>query len=430
MGALSLKPLAYVCMVSNFNLPELEACLARRPSDVLLVVSDSAPFADAALRLQQRLQQDLPGSTVHVLHRSSTQHSLGGDDLLEAQQWFRQVLQPQLEQLAAAGKPAALNFTGGTKAMAFALLQGYAWQFADYRAQGRRELQVIAQRFDAQRQALDFVALPSLPLPDVSPLQVAQLHANDVHAAPLNTLIVEQPQATAQLAQDIWAALSTQEPALLQLLGSLETLWSHALAHADYRHNQITLPWQTFLGAASPPAAQLRWLRRLHELAPQQLHWDERSITLPGNHARKQSRALRDWVSGAWLEQLAHQWLMDAGVPAKAVACNLKSGLVADNSNAEREADLLVHYRGTTCLIEAKADLPPGGKPAELERQVSSLGDRFGKTRKLLLAGPQLQDRLRQGNRWCNFELRCKASGVTLCTDRQSLLNKVIGTPH
>lgn len=123
MGALSLKPLAYVCMVSNFNLPELEACLARRPSDVLLVVSDSAPFADAALRLQQRLQQDLPGSTVHVLHRSSTQHSLGGDDLLEAQQWFRQVLQPQLEQLAAAGKPAALNFTGGTKAMAFALLQ-------------------------------------------------------------------------------------------------------------------------------------------------------------------------------------------------------------------------------------------------------------------------------------------------------------------
>lgn len=425
MNAPALQPLAYVCIVSEFNLPELEACLARRPSDVLLVVSDNARFAEAAARLEKRLHAQLPGSVVHLLHHSSTGQSLGGDDLHEAQQWIRRVLQPLLLQLAAAGKPAALNFTGGTKALALALLQGHPWQYADYRAQGRRELQVIALQRDAQ-QVPDFQSLPDVPLADISPLEVALLHGNDVHPAALNELMLAQPQLTGQLAGEIWAALKAQDPGLLQLLARLEWLWSHQLETPAYRKNQLTLPWSAFLGSEAPLPGLDDWLRRFQRLAPEQLHWNDDSITLPGNRARRKNRALRDWISGTWLEQLIHQWLLEAGVPERAMVRNLKSGLVADNSHGERETDLLIHHQSMTCLIEAKADLRPGGSPAELERQVSSLGDRFGKTRKILMIGPQLHSRLQQGNRWNDFELRCKASGVALCTDREGLLDKVL----
>ena len=60
-----LTPAVYVCVVSTYNLPELEACLARRPSDIVLVVSDPETFEQAAERLEQQLVKALPGVTIH-----------------------------------------------------------------------------------------------------------------------------------------------------------------------------------------------------------------------------------------------------------------------------------------------------------------------------------------------------------------------------
>ena len=62
---MSLQSLVYVCVVSGFNLPELESCLARRPAQVLLVVSDG--FQQQAARLNGVLEQLLPGVHVRIL---------------------------------------------------------------------------------------------------------------------------------------------------------------------------------------------------------------------------------------------------------------------------------------------------------------------------------------------------------------------------
>lgn len=53
--SMTLTPAVYVCVVSNYNLPDLEACLARHPSDIVLVVSDPEAFEQAAERLEQQL---------------------------------------------------------------------------------------------------------------------------------------------------------------------------------------------------------------------------------------------------------------------------------------------------------------------------------------------------------------------------------------
>lgn len=425
MDSPALQPMAYVCLVSSYNLPELEACLLRRPSDALLVVSDG--FIAGAQRLRQRLESNLAGIRVHMLHQSETGQPLDGDDLLQGQQWVRDVLLPRLHGLARESKEARLNLTGGTKAMAVALLHGCRWQSVDYRAQGRRELQVLRAESAGERPGLDFHALPRLPVPDVSPLEVALLHGNDVHIGKPGRIASRHPQASLQLAETLWQALAGEDADLLLLFERLEWLWSEQSKEPAYVCNLLTLPWREFLAGRSCPDGLLAWLERFRALAPDCLHWDGETLTLPGNGAHKLAKDLRAWISGTWLEQLAYRWLREAGIPHEAIALNLKSGLVPGNSSSQREADLLVHYRSITSLVEAKAGLPPGGSPAELEQQVSSLGDRFGRTRKSLLLGPLLQRRLRGEGRWESFQLRCKANSVILCTGKAELLDFVAG---
>jgi len=105
------------------------------------------------------------------------------------------------------------------------------------------------------------------------------------------------------------------------------------------------------------------------------------------------------------------------------VATNRKTGAAPTRSAGQREADLLIHHRSQTRLIEVKAGLPDGHSPAELESQVSSLGERFGKTRKALFVSPRLKQQLASRRRWENFHLRCQANQVALCDSRDALLH-------
>ena len=52
----------YLCIVSQFNLPEYESCLKRQPEQILLVVSDEMSTRIATERLYLKLQTALPNS--------------------------------------------------------------------------------------------------------------------------------------------------------------------------------------------------------------------------------------------------------------------------------------------------------------------------------------------------------------------------------
>ena len=67
--------------------------------------------------------------------------------------------------------------------------------------------------------------------------------------------------------------------------------------------------------------------------------------------------------------------------------------------------------------------MPEGAEAKTIEQQLSSLGDRFGRTNKGLLIAPNLQHQLqRSDRRWEDFKLRCQAGKVTLLTDRKSVV--------
>ena len=62
----------YVCVISEFTLPTLEACMSLRPEHIVLIASDGEAFAKQGRHLQGLLQERLNGSRVEILSSDST----------------------------------------------------------------------------------------------------------------------------------------------------------------------------------------------------------------------------------------------------------------------------------------------------------------------------------------------------------------------
>lgn len=416
--------LMYVCVVSEFPLPTLEACLTLRPAQIVLISSDR--FTDAALRVQAVLQDKLieHGCQVLVLSHLWTGQPLDGDDICANQAWLAAHLQPLLHAHIQQGGWCVANMTGGTKAMSLALTTCFAWHRVDYQPMGNKPMQCVQMQQMQQLPKLVASAIPSIDLDNATPLDIAHLHNPSAHLVPTNPLRSEQ---SLMLAQRIWQAQHAQEPSLLQLWAGFERVW--VFERALHQAPCITLAWADFfpVGARKADiAAVCDWVTQLQQLAPQVgLHADNHGITLPGNKVKKSRKALRDWICGDWLEQLALHWLLDSAVPRQAIACNLKYA-DKDKSGSQREADLLVHHQHVSSLIEIKAGLPPGKTAGDIENQLSSNGARLGKTRKGLLLGPYLLQMLRRQNKAQDFWWRCQANQVTLLLEPDHLVDFVL----
>ena len=413
-----MAALTYVCVISDFTLPTLEACLSLQPAHILLIASDSEHFANQAQRLKAVLQARLADSQVEVLSHASTRQLLDGDDIIANQAWLAAHLVPRLKSATRQGWACAANLTGGTKAMALALAASYAWQRLDYQPLGNKPMQSVSASGQPHYQAQPVAAQQAQ---DAQPLDIALLH-NEKARIGKNNPIRQHPRAL-QLAQRIWDAQQAQQTALRALFTGFERIW----VHQRYQHEQasITLTWAQFLGDTTDTSPHWKaihqWIEELASLHnPPLLSADEQSITLPGNKAKKQHKLLRDWISGDWLEQLAQYWLEQAGIPTTAIASNVTCA-EEDASGSQREADLFVHYRHTTSLIEVKAGLPPDKAPSDLENQLSSLGSRFGKTRKALFLGPQVLNAMHIQRKAQDFWLRCQANQVTLLLKPEQL---------
>lgn len=415
--------MTYVCVVTGLNLPNLEACLAHRPSNVLLLVSRGLHIPEAGRRLKRQIEGLLPDAHITVLG-DSEDHVLRGDGVIETQQWAIDVLLVHLRDTELAPRPHSLNMSGGTKAMTAVLVGVHDWNEIDYKAQDKDTLEVCALVTSGDTPHARFIASDNLALPDVSAIVVAQLYAD--HAAETSSRFSGlENDVGAALSEAIWQAQEDNDPALETLFQSLENIWSHGRNQDKWNQNEIAVPWSDFLadGTSLPGDAIHDWLSQINRLAPDVVTWDDHGVRLPGNKPRKSGKELYHWLNGGWLELLAYRWLRGAKLPEEAVARNVVGGSDPRQSSTQREADLLIHYQKKTRLIEIKAGLPPNHKASDLENQISSLVDRFGRTDKALLIGPQLRYRLEHEDRLVDFKQRCRASQVKVITCKQELID-------
>lgn len=304
----ALTSAVYACVVSNYNLPDLEACLARRPSDIVLVVSDPEPFEQAADRLEQQLEKALPGVTIHRPDLQPGALPLGGDDAVECQAWVQGVLQPYLARPELADKPRDLNFTGGTKAMVLALVLGIDWRTLDYKADGRPHVQVVALHANDNGK-LSLSAEPALAIEDVAPLTVAGLHNDHLEHIRPNPLFGHPESLT--LAQAIWRAQAGQDTAFTGLFNVLERVWSIGRDDPDFSKERVSIALPENLDTQALDA----WLHRLAALQPEVLVRSGPLLEMPGNKRCKPQRDFMAWINANWLEQLCHHWLLEAGLP-------------------------------------------------------------------------------------------------------------------
>ncbi len=334
--------MVYVCVVSGYNLPELEACLARKPSDIVLLTSKTM-HANGD-RLIEVLETRLSFTKIHPLKRE-----FSGDDLMEFMRWTQSELIPYLESDTLRGKLRILNLNGGTKVMSTVLMQ-LPWQAIDYKTHKARHLQVVQPIAEASPGVSGgFIALPDIPISnDVLPADVARLHGKHVEEGGPHSIVKLHPGPSAALACAIWQAQEARDPALSALFEGLERVWISGRDEPRFREAKVRLPWRDFLPDGTPSKDTLTgWLERFQVLAPQDLSWNEDSITLPGNNAKKHAKHLKSWISGYWLEQLAYQWLIEAGLPPQAIAANLISTEEAGLSSSGREVDILIPLHTT-----------------------------------------------------------------------------------
>lgn len=414
-----LQELVYVCSISDYNLPEFESCLLRRPKYLVLVVTTYEKFQVFAGLFSRLLERKFPG--IQIVRPDQLQMGFSGSSLQENQQWYTQVLASELDKLPK-GLPRVCNITGGTKAMTLtALSPELNWDWLEYKAERQQKLQMV------RRDGHSFSSIGDEQLPMANPLDMAQLYSERVEQKTLNPIMASgvSHKASSRAAAQLWRGLTEQDAALLSLFGSekggFEMLWKYGADNPDYNLKSLELSAQEFMGVDAFSEQQLAWLKAWQALSPAELNVSEQGIVLA--NSKKHRSHLRSWLSGDWLEQLAAHWLQQAGVPENQIAVNVKIWPENETKSraGERESDVLVHYEGQSYVIEVKTDYPPGDtKFSELIKQLSSLGERLGRTKKVLFIGPQLFAQVQKNLE--DIQMRCKASEITLAYDYETLV--------
>jgi hypothetical protein len=299
--------------------------------------------------------------------------------------------------------------------MLLALITNLKWDKLDYKPIQQQALQCISPQLEQLPNTKALKSSTDIPLNDASPINVARLYATSIHEDKLNPICTKDNSAS--VAKVIWNWLSNNDPVLMPFYINLNRLWSDQ--RTQHKTDQIHMTWNEFNSQSTnddKPSKQnnhdlFTFLDSLKQLEPNGLSYTQQELVIPGNAAKKHRKHLKRWICADWLEQLVFHWLVDAGIPQRAIARNLRSG-DSSNSSSQREADLFIHHNARSSIIEVKADMPEGKELKDLEQQLTSLRDRFGRTQKILFIGPHLSQKLHNPAKLESFQLRCLASGV------------------
>lgn len=392
----------YLCIVSEHNLPDLQACVDQQPHRLMLAVTPR--FDTQARRFADVAKELLPECHVQVLEDPTYQ----GDTWQQASTWIQSCVRPAL---AAADRysPRILNINGGTKPMAIALATQLTWDAVEYQAFGND----FTERFRLTDQSLPSDSIYHQS--PVTPIAAAKLYGE---VREIEDNLCNQHPMSGNIAARIWKGLNQADTALETIFERLQTSW---FSQRDQNLKTVTLPLNVDSDNTGDIslAATLYWWQQLASLTEGCIEFSGDSVIVPGNRKlSRQANHWKRWVSGDWLERLAYEWICQV-LPPSQVARNI-SLQTTDSTHSGREADLLLLHGGRTQLVEIKADLPTYGS-TRAEHQLASMQDRFGKAEKVLFLGPQAIKRL-SDQQFKSLQERCQGYRIELAWNQETLL--------
>lgn len=394
----SQPPLAkgglYLCVMSEHNLPDLQACTDQQPQKLILAATPR--FGAHARRFASVASELIPQCQVQILEDPHFQ----GDTWQQALDWIVSHVEPAL-MAAADYTPRILNINGGTKPMAMALATQLPWDAIEYKAFGKD----FTERFRLTDPALESGRIYHQS--PVTPVAAARLYGE---VREIEDNLCNRHPRSAELAANLWHGLSQADKALEGIFALLQNCWYD---QPDTNAASVSLP----LAKNTLP-----WWKQMASLAESSIGFEADTIAVPGHRKlSRQAKHWKRWVSGDWLERLAYEWICQV-LPSTQVARNI-SLQTTESTHSGREADLLLLHGGKTQLVEIKADLPPDGSD-RAEHQLASLEDRFGKAEKVLLLGPQAIRQLSEQKLY-SLKERCQGYRIKLAWSRETLMNSL-----
>lgn len=314
--------------------------------------------------------------------------------------------------------PCVLNYTGGTKQLALALIMAHTWSHLHY--QPYVEGQSLIEIMQPESGQYKFTEHIDLPQEKLSPLEFTNLYFDDVQQDSSPDLLWldpgQKPLYTERLTQE--TQRGTPWFSLIQCLEKLFT--GNAETHCAWPQDCSTPELKALINrllqdvTANPP------LR--HDTDG--LHWNPR---------HPQAKSWKKWIAGQWFEQWVADYLLERQLPHSMLVSNVKLENEASNgadnrensflqalkleSNTQiagqRESDIILAYNQRFLAVECKADIHEGQAVAQWEEQLSSWAKDHGKIQLMIATTPLA--RIHMGEQRFNaFVRRCLSVRVVL----------------
>lgn len=381
-GIIIMKKTFYICVISQFNVAEFEACLTIQPDHILLVVSKEEPYIDKAQLFKEALGKQLPQT--QFVDLNPKHYALDGGSLDSVREWCEAVFSSSLiEQFKAYDW--IINATGGTKAIIIVLMQFIEQLklseqikgnlFLNYKDFKKPQLQ-IQQMNDEQWQSLEDKKIKSATAQEILSLYSDQLTFGKK----------DEIRDKLQFAQFIWTSLHENKETISALFEAIAKAWEE---NGNLEQSLVITPKiEALINELNEFGKDLFKLETPFKII------DAQTISIP---ARKKSKikAYSRFIEGEWLEAELYSWL------AKELEDNQIEWSVKENNSKNqqnKEIDFFVHHQSTSFFIEVKADLPNNklSNWNEIRKQISERGTRLGQGTNILFIGPELQEKLEQ----------------------------------
>ncbi len=410
----------YVCVLSEHNVAELQAVQYLRPTHVLAIVSDflrKNGESPAFTRFVDAVRELSPDTTVEDLGRG-----LDGSTLSKCRDWVSGTLCTHLQNNRFADYTVIVNFTGGTKALTWALFGGLGGIVAKWQYIAFEKGETLLQTVDAEGNAIETHPIAPLPI-----LSQARLYSDQIRVGKQISAEVDR-----QLLDYLYLLVSDPMSQYWRMSEVLLKLWDGDKAD-KYAEKLPEVPgirvethrvWVPFV-AESP--WELEWFRPFAQLSLEGAPTvDGNGIWIPRKRKKKEFPFVR-WFKGDWYEQLVRLWLFELGLKDEDVITNVmvqrQATSAADGNDPGNEVDILFRYKGRLRLLEVKAGPQTDFQTTHAANKLYSAAGALGKVDAAYIFTPEYGA---ENAGFRAFHQRAIALGIEWLKGREDLENWLV----
>lgn len=422
----------YVILLSEHNVAEFKAILQFKPKIVHVLCTKKILSKKTHQKFQEAFNNSELIKNANIKLRFIEEPdniNLIGDRVQEVEHWIKSVFDNYAKKYFKDDERVVLNNTGGTKPISFLMSQAYPWNEIHYCPYLPNENDDFVDILTLDKNSFKYGRSENIH-EIFTPLDHIRLYADTIfklnnpdkitkHA---NSIQIAELRLQGQFLDK--ASSTNHFPAITAIL---ERLWISDIyknlaeeatrnkANKDYTKPKFyKIEWDMFKPYYDNDFdnnSLINFFETLYELDDymnKNFKYDEQGIDLP-THFNNKATNWKKWISGTWLEQLIHQWLIDFHIAEHKIQVGINPSKESGSGN---ELDILILDKNNLKFFEVKADIPNRNKLTDTISQVINQSNALGKVDLFLILSKYIysnrEDEIEQ------FEKNCKEKEIKI----------------